>query len=67
MYRETIREFSGMIIGYLDHCSNGDVEAVSFSGRKLGKYVKQSDVTTDFYGKILYRGNMAAALLILMK
>ena len=67
MNRETIREFSGMIIGYLDHYPNGDVEAVAFSGRKLGKYVKQYDVTNDFYGRTLYRGNMAAALLILMK
>ena len=65
--RETIREFSGSVIGYLDHYTNGDVEAVTFSGKKLGKYVKSYDVTNDFYGRTLYRGNMAAALLVLLK
>ena len=65
MGRETIREFSGRIIGYLDHESNGDVTARSFSGTILGKYDARNDVTKDFSGTILYRGNMAAALLVL--
>lgn len=63
--RETIREFSGRIIGYLDHDSNGDVTAKSFSGQTLGRYYAREDVTKDFSGRILYRGNMAAALLVL--
>ena len=66
-YRETIREFSGVIIGYLDHESNGDITVRSFYGKILGRYERSSDVTKDFYGKILYRGNMAAALLVLFK
>ena len=63
-YRETIREYSGMIIGYLDHESNGDIVAKEYSGVIIGYYRKSSDVTTDFHGRILYRGNMAPALLV---
>ena len=63
--RETIREFSGSIIGYLDHESNGDVYVRNFLGKNLGHYEASTDTTKDFYGRILYRGNMAAALLIL--
>ena len=65
--RETIRDFAGSIIGYLDHESNGDVVARSFSGQNLGHYEASSDTTKDFYGRILYRGNMAAALLVLRR
>lgn len=63
--RETIRTFSGSIVGYLDYESNGDITVRSFSGKILGRYEARDDVTRDFYGKILYRGNMAAALLVL--
>lgn len=62
--RETIRDFAGSIIGYLDHESNGDIYARSFTGKNLGHYEASSDTTKDFYGRILYRGNMAPALLI---
>ena len=67
MEREIIREFSGQIIGYLEHESNGDVQARAFSGQILGKYTKRDDTTRDFYGRVLYRGNMAAALLVLRR
>ncbi len=65
--RETIREYNGMILGYLDHESNGDITVRNVYGKILGRYEKRYDVTKDFYGKILYRGNMAAALLVLIK
>ena len=65
--RETIRDFYGSIVGYLEHESNGNITAKSFTGKILGRYEKSQDVTKDFYGKILYRGNMASALLVLFK
>ncbi len=67
MYRETIREFNGSIVGHLEHESNGDITVKNFYGKILGRYEKSQDVTKDFYGKILYRGNMAAALLVLFR
>ena len=65
--RETIREYSGMIVGYLDHENNGDITVRKFNGQIVGRYYASEDLTKDFYGKILYRGNMAAALLVIFK
>ena len=64
---ETIRTFSGMIIGKIKTLPNGDKEVRDFPGRILGYYRKTRDVTTDFCGKVLYRGDMSAALLVLIK
>lgn len=62
---ETIRQYNGLILGYLDYQSNGDIVAKNSSRQILGRYERSSNTTKDFYGKILYRGNMASALLIL--
>ncbi len=63
--RETMKDFYGRILGYLDHEGNGDITVRDFYGKILGRYERSSDTTKDFYGRILYRGNMAAALLVL--
>ena len=47
------------------NANNPNITVRSFSGKILGRYEARDDVTRDFYGKILYRGNMAAALLVL--
>ena len=62
--RETIKSFSGYILGYLDTDSSGDVTAKDFSGRILGYYRKSRNVTTDFSGRILFYGNCAVAFII---
>ena len=64
-YRETIRDYGGMIVGYLDHESNGDITVRGYNGLILGRYDKASDTTRSYSGRILYRGNMAAALLVI--
>ena len=63
--RETIKEFSGRIIGYIDHQSNGDTVVTDFYGKRLGGYSRSQNATKDFYGRILYYGDMSAALLVL--
>ena len=62
--RETIRDYGGMIVGYLDHESNGDIVARGYNGLILGRYEKSSDTTKNYAGRIIWRGNMAAALLV---
>lgn len=62
-----MREANGMIIGYVETLSNGDTKVTDFSNRQLGGYKKNQDVTVDFGGKILFRGNMSAALIIISK
>ncbi len=65
--QETIRTISGQTIGTITTLSNGDKEVKDFYGRVLGYYRKSQDATIDFYGKILYRGDMSAALLIIIR
>ncbi len=63
-FRETIRDYAGMIVGYLDHESNGDITARGYNGLIIGRYDKASDTTRNYAGRIIWRGNMAAALLV---
>lgn len=65
MGRETVKSSSGMIIGYLDTESNGDVVAKDSCGRIVGYYRKSNNSTTDSAGRILYYGNCAVALIII--
>lgn len=62
---EYIRDFqSQLIIGILRTLKNGDVAAVEFSSRKiLGYYRKKTNITTDFYGRMLANGNCVAGLI----
>ena len=61
---ERITNFYGQCLGTIETDSSGNKTVKDFYGRVLGKYEKSSNVTKDFYGKILYHGDMAAALLI---
>ena len=63
--QHTIREFSGRVIGYIDEDSSGNKTVRAFSGQILGYYDASSDTTKNFAGQILYRGDMASALLVL--
>jgi hypothetical protein len=65
MHTETISTFSRSIIGYIETDSNGDKTVRAFSRKILGYYHAGNNTTTDFYGKILYFGDMASALLVL--
>lgn len=62
---EYIRDFnSRKIIGILRTLNNGDIEAREFSSRRvLGYYRKAVDTTTDFYGRMLTKGNAAVGLI----
>lgn len=63
---ERICDFYGCCIGTIETSGNGDKTVRAFSGRILGYYKSSQNVTTDFYGRILYKGDMASALLVLM-
>lgn len=58
-YGETIRDYAGMIVGYLDHEINGGIFARGYNGLIIGRYDKVVKA-----GRIIWRGNMAAALLV---
>lgn len=61
---EFIKTFEGKILGIIETKSDGDQIARNFPGRQiLGYYRKSQDVTTDFYGRIVARGNSVASLI----
>ena len=61
--RLVIREFSGKIIGYIYVDDQGVKTVRDHFGKILGYYYPDRDVTTDFYGNIIARGDVASALL----
>lgn len=65
MNREPISKFAGGTIGYLETDAEGNITVYDFYNRMLGRYNKRNNTTTDFYGRILYFGNMASALILL--
>lgn len=61
---EYIREFSGQILGIIKTDENGDQTAIDFPSRLvLGYYRKKTNYTTDFFGRVLGRGNSVVSLI----
>lgn len=60
---QTIRDFYGRVLGYIETESNGDKTVRDFYHVILGYYNKRQDVTTDFYRRIIGRGDMSSALI----
>lgn len=64
MQEEKIRNFSGEIIGIVRTEANGDKVAIDFPSRLIvGKYKKQYDYTTDFYGVVVAKGDAVVSLI----
>lgn len=63
MQEETIRDFYGKVIGYIQIDSNGNKIVRDFYRKILGRYDKAANVTRDFYGRIIARGDQASSLL----
>lgn len=61
--REPIREINGRVLGYIDFLPNGDKEVRDSYNRYLGKFDKQMNVTRDYAGRLLYRGDQSSMLL----
>ena len=59
-----IKDFYGKTIATVDEKPNGDRVLKDFHGRYLGRYEKQANVTKDFYGRVVAKGD---ALMILLK
>lgn len=63
MRTEAIKNFSGTILGYIDHKDNGDQVLKNYSGTILGTYNKNRDITQNYSGTILSSGNTLTTLL----
>ncbi len=62
--RQTIKTFSGSILGYVEEEFNGDLVAKTFSGKILGYYRKSRNVSTNFAGKVLGYGDFTVAMIL---
>ena len=62
--KEPIREFSGMILGYIETDSDGNQRLRDFYGTILGYYDAERKITTDFYGSVVARGANAIGSLL---
>lgn len=60
---QTIRDFSGRILGYIETDNDGNKIVRDFYKVILGKYDKKNNVTRDFYGRIVARGDASASLI----
>ena len=62
--KQPIKEFTGRIIGWISEDTvTGDKTLTDFGGVVLGYYRKRRDVTTDYVGRELYKGDNLSALL----
>ena len=59
MERQSIRKFSGQIVGYYEVDSSGNKTIKDFYGRILGYYEKGRDATTDFHRRIIGYGDIS--------
>lgn len=63
MAKEKITDFYGKILGYVETKPNGDKTVTNFYGKILGYYRKNTNVTTDFYGRVFAKGDAATSLI----
>ena len=64
MIRQDIRDFYGRIIGYIETDERtGNKTGRDFYCRILGTWDKNLNVTRDFYGRIVARGDALSGLI----
>lgn len=60
---ERILDWRGRVIGRIDTDQDGNKWVKDFYGKVKGKYNKKANVTTDFYGRKIAKGDQCALLL----
>lgn len=58
-----VRAPDGRILAYIDIRPNGDKFVRDFYGKGLGSYDKSCDITRDFYGRMVARGDNVGILI----
>lgn len=62
--RDKVKDWTGKIIGFIDYDTvTGDKVVRDFYGKILGKYKKRLDLTQDFYGRTVAKGDRVMMLL----
>ena len=63
MIKTAIRDYRGKNYGYITEDSNGNKYVTDRKGTRLGSYRASQDVTKDWKGNIIARGDVAASLI----
>lgn len=61
--KEPIKDWTGKTLGFIETDSCGNIILRNFYGQILGKYNKQLNITQDFYGRQVAKGNCIMMLL----
>ena len=61
--RITVKDIYGRILGHIETSSNGDKRVLDRNYKIKGYYRKRSDMTTDFYGRTIAKGDHSSMLL----
>ena len=59
---QTIKDWKGKIIGFIEVLPNGDKIIRDFYRKILGKFDSRLNVTKDFYGRIIAQGDLSSML-----
>ncbi len=58
MERMIIKQYCGLIVGFIDIEPNGDKTVMDYDLKILGYYDHSRDVTTDFYRRDIAHGDV---------
>ncbi|MCR4593476.1 MAG: hypothetical protein K5761_00285 [Clostridiales bacterium] len=61
--REPLKDWTGRVIGYVDTDSQGNKKLFDWQGRVLGTYNVSLNLTRDFYGRQVGKGDILLTLL----
>ena len=61
--KEPIKDWTGKILGFVETDGSGNKVLRDFYGSILGKYNKSLDITQDFYGRQVGKGDVLMTLL----
>lgn len=62
--RQKVKDWTGKIIGFIDTDSvTGNKVIRDFYGRIQGKYNKKLNITQDFYGRTVAKGDQSSMML----
>lgn len=63
MAKETIKDWRGKILGFVETDGSGNKVLRNFHGQILGKYNRSLDITQDFHGRQVAKGDCLMMLL----
>lgn len=64
MAKEALKDYRGLIYGYIETHPNGEVWAYDWRNFLVGKYIpSRGNYTYDFAGRIVSSGNTVVALI----